>query len=142
VSQEQSTEQAKRASVHEQRMKRQQSGAKPNRAQVRAAQTRATQTAAAQAVAPKPAPDVEPEDTGVALGGGPSTRSVSRQRLTQAQRRAVERGSVARGTGMPTGVVTLTREQEMTMVREDLHRLLIIAGILLVGMIVLLFFID
>ena len=123
-------------------MKRQQSGAKPNRAQVRAAQTRATQAAAAQAVAPKPEAEVEPEDTGVALGGGPSTRNATRQRLTQAQRRAVERGTTARGTGMPSGVMTLTKEQEMTMVREDLHRLLIIAGILLVGMIVLLFFID
>ncbi len=142
MSQEQSTEQAKRTSVHERRMKRQQAGAKPNRAQVRAAQTRAMQTAAPQTVAPKPAPETDPEDTGIALGGGPATRSASRQRLTQAQRRAVERGTTARGTGMPTGVMTLTKEQEMAMVREDLHRLLAIAGILLVGMIVLLFFID
>lgn len=117
-------------------MKRQQSG-KPNRAQVRAAQTRTMQTVAPTAPPATPAEEVE---EGIAIES-PSPRA-QRQRLTQAQRRAVERGNTARGTGMPTGVVTLTKEQEMMMVREDLHRLLIIAGILLVAMIVLLFFID
>jgi hypothetical protein len=117
-------------------MKRQQSG-KPNRAQVRAAQTRASQTAVSEAPPESPVEEVE---EGIAIES-PSPRA-QRQRLTQAQRRAVERGGSARGTGMPTGVVTLTKEQEMMMVREDLHRLLMIAGVLLVGMIVLLFFVD
>jgi hypothetical protein len=39
-------------------------------------------------------------------------------------------------------VVPLTRAEEMSMIREDLHRLLIVAGILLVGMIALLWVID
>jgi len=43
---------------------------------------------------------------------------------------------------MPIGVSTLTRAQEMLMIREDLRSLLLIAGGLLIGMLVLLFFID
>ena len=43
---------------------------------------------------------------------------------------------------MPVGVTALTRAQEMLMIREDLRNLLIIAGGLLIGMLVLLFFID
>jgi hypothetical protein len=119
-------------------MKRQQSG-KPNRAQVRAAQTRTMQTVIAEA--PPEAPD-EAVQEGIAIEPTSPSPRAQRQRLTQAQRRAVERGGLARGTGMPTGVVTLTKDQEMMMVREDLHRLLIIAGCLLVGMIVLLFIVD
>lgn len=136
MSSEPSTDRARRSSVHEQRMKRQQSG-KPNRAQVRAAQARAAQTVIP---ADSPVSPVEEIEEGIAIE--PSTPRAQRQRLTQAQRRAVERGAAARGTGMPTGVMTLTKEQEMMMVREDLHRLLVIAGVLLVAMIVLLFFID
>lgn len=117
-------------------MKRQQSGKQPNKAQVRAAQTRAAQTI----VAPPIRSEVDGDDA-IAIESPTSTQA-SRQRLTQAQRRAVERGAAARGTGMPVGVMPLTREQEMFMVREDLHRLLAIAGVLLVAMIVLLFFID
>lgn len=117
-------------------MKRQQSG-KPNRAQVRAAQTRTMQT-----MNPPSPPEAPVDDAQEGIAIEPASPRAQRQRLTQAQRRAVERGGVARGTGMPTGVVTLTKEQEMTMVREDLHRLLIIAGVLFVAMIVLLFFID
>lgn len=113
-------------------MKRQQSG-KPNRAQVRAAQTRASQTAV-------PTRSEGDGEDGIAIESPSPKASV--QRLSQAQRRALERGVAARGTGMPVGVKPLTRQEEMFMVREDLHRLLMIAGVLLVGMIVLLFFID
>jgi hypothetical protein len=132
VSSEPSTDQARRTSIHEQRVKRQQSG-KPNRAQMRAAQTRASQTVA-------PTRSEDGGDDAIAIES-PSPRA-SVQRLSQAQRRALERGAAARGTGMPVGVKPLTRAEEMFMVREDLHRLLAIAGVLLVGMIVLLFFID
>lgn len=132
MSSEQSTDQARRTSIHEQRVKRQQSG-KPNRAQVRAAQTRASQTVT-------PTRSEESGDDAIAIESPSPKASV--QRLSQAQRRALERGAAARGTGMPVGVKPLTRQEEMFMVREDLHRLLAIAGVLLVGMIVLLFFID
>ncbi len=117
-------------------MKRQQSG-KPNRAQVRAAQTRTMQSMRNAATETA---EVEEVEEGIAIE--PSSPRAQRQRLTQAQRRAVERGVAARGTGMPVGVKTLTKDQEMMMVRDDLHRLLLIAGILLVAMIVLLFIVD
>lgn len=91
---------------------------------MRAAQARREHTAAVPEVRPSPAP------------------SAQTQALTPAQRRALERGGVARGTGLPVGVAPLTRAEEMTMIREDLHRLLLIAGILLVGMLALLFVLD
>jgi hypothetical protein len=122
----------RRTSVSEQRAKRQQG--KPNRSQVRAAQTRASQQTA------KPATTTVVQEVVPETG---ATQTVVRtRRLTQAQRRAIERGGVARGSGLPTGVVPLTRAEEMAMVREDMNRLLIIAGILLVGMIALLLVID
>ena len=120
----------RRASVHEQRIKRQQG--KPNRSQVRAAQARASQQTA------QPTTVVQE----LVSESGETTAVVQSRRLTQAQRRALERGSVARGSGLPTGVVPLTRPVEMAMVREDMRRLLLIAGILLVGMIALLVVID
>jgi hypothetical protein len=120
----------RRASVQEQRIKRQQG--KPNKAQMRAVQARAAQQEAS------PATVVQEMVTDT----GETATVVQSRRLTQAQRRAIERGSVARGTGLPTGVVPLTRAEEMSMIREDLHRLLIVAGILLVGMIALLWVID
>ena len=126
----------RRTSVAEQRAKRQ--PGKPNRSQVRAAQARAAQQAA---------PPVEqPASTAVTQELSPETgerRTVVRSpRLTPAQRRAIERGNAARGTGLPTGVVRLTRHEEMLMVKDDMNRLLVIAGILLVGMIALLLIID
>lgn len=97
---------------------------RPNKSQVRAAQARREHTDAAPPVRTAPV-------------------TVSHtQALTPAQRRALERGGVARGTGLPVGVAPLTRGEEMTMIREDLHRLLVIGGILLVGMLALLFVID
>lgn len=119
-----------RASVHERRLNRQQS--KPNKAQVKAAQSRAAQSALA------PSADVAPASEVAVAAPGESP-----VKLTAAQRRALERGgTAARGTGMPVGTLHLSRAQEMEMIREDLHRLLIIAGALLAGMLVLLFFID
>ncbi|MEZ4498266.1 MAG: hypothetical protein R2845_16160 [Thermomicrobiales bacterium] len=109
----------------EQRIKRAQK--RPNKSQVRAAQARSEQAAAA------PAPKV----TESAIVPAAQTQS-----LTPAQRRALERGGVARGSGLPVGVAPLTRAEEMTMIREDLRRLLIIAGVLLVGMLSLLFVLD
>lgn len=118
-----------RASVHERRLNRQQ--AKPNKSQVKAAQARAAQTA----IAPAASDPATSEISVQAPGESPV-------KLTSAQRRALERGGATRGTGMPVGIFNLSREQEMIMIREDLHRLLIIAGGLLVAMLVLLFFID
>lgn len=117
-----------RASVHERRLNRQQT--KPNKAQVKAAQSRAAQSA-------PPAEASQASEVSVAAPGEAPVK------LTAAQRRAMERGgTVTRGTGMPVGTLHLSRAQEMEMIREDLHRLLIIAGALLAGMLVLLFFID
>ncbi len=118
--------------MSEQRAKRQQG--KPNRSQVRAAQARAAQQSA-QPATTTVTQEMVPET-------GETQTVVKSRRLTQAQRRAIERGGVARGSGLPTGVVPLTRAEEMAMVREDMNRLLIIAGILLVGMIALLLVID
>ncbi len=112
-------------STTEQRVKRAQK--RPNKSQVRAAQARSEQAAAA---------------TAAATQAKTSLPAVQTQSLTPAQRRALERGGVARGTGLPVGVAPLTRAEEMTMIREDLHRLLLIAGLLLVGMLALLFVID
>ena len=108
-------------SATEQRIQRAQK--RPNKSQMRAAQTRSE-----HAAAPAPA--------------AAQATAVQTQQLTPAQRRAVERGVVARGTGLPIGVAPLTREEEMEMIREDMTRLLVIAGILLVGMLALLFVID
>ena len=118
-----------RASVHERRLNRQQT--KPNKSQVKAAQARAAQSAIAPAVS-------EPATSEISVRA-PGESAV---KLTSAQRRALERGGATRGTGMPVGAFNLSRADEMAMIREDLHRLLIIAGALLVGMLVLLFFID
>ena len=118
-----------RASVHERRLNRQQS--RPNKSQVKAAQARAAHTA----IAPAAADPATSEISVQAPGGSPV-------KLTSAQRRALERGGATRGSGMPVGTFNLSRDQEMAMIREDLHRLLIIAGALLIGMLVLLFFID
>ena len=120
----------RRASVQEQRIKRQQG--KPNKSQVRAAQARATQQAA------QPATVVQD----LVSESGETTAVVQSRRLTQAQRRALERGGTARGSGLPIGVVPLTRAEEMLMIREDMRRLLVIAGILLVGMIALLLVLE
>jgi len=130
VSSQSPSQPPRRASVQEQRIKRQQG--KPNKSQVRAAQARATQQAA------QPATVVQE----LVSESGETTAVVQSRRLTQAQRRALERGGVARGSGLPIGVTPLTRAEEMLMIREDLHRLLVIAGILLVGMIALLLVID
>lgn len=119
-----------RASVHERRLNRQQT--KPNKSQVKAAQARAAQSAI-------PPVESDPANSGISVQAPGDEAPV---KLTSAQRRALERGGVARGTGMPVGAFNLSRDQEMAMIREDLHRLLIIAGGLLVGMVVLLFFID
>ncbi len=113
-------------SATEQRIKRAQK--RPNKSQMRAAQTRSEHSAA-------PAPAPRPPAATQAM-------AVQTQQLTPAQRRALERGVVARGTGLPVGVAPLTREEEMEMIREDMVRLLIIAGILLVGMLSLLFVIH
>jgi hypothetical protein len=122
-----------RTSVHDRRLTRQQT--KPNRSQVKAAQTRAAQQSVATT-----------SETGATVETAsdlvPTTANSSQAKLTAAQRRALERGGASRGTGAPVGVSTLTRAQEMFMIREDLRLLLIIAGSLLVGMVVLLFFID
>jgi len=122
-----------RTSVHDRRLTRQQS--KPNRSQIKAAQTRSAQQSVATTV--EPAATVES-----AVVQAPAMSSASQAKLTAAQRRALERGGTGRGTGMPVGVTALTRAQEMLMIREDLRNLLIIAGGLLIGMLVLLFFID
>lgn len=119
-----------RASVHERRLNRQQT--KPNKSQVKAAQARAAQTAIAPAVS-------DPASSEISVQAPGAEAPV---KLTSAQRRALERGGATRGTGMPVGTFNLSREDEMAMIREDLHRLLIIAGALLIGMLVLLFFID
>ena len=108
----------------EQRIKRAQK--RPNKSQVRAAQARSEQAAA-------PAP----QKTETAIVPAAQTQS-----LTPAQRRALERGGVARGSGLPVGVAPLTRAEEMTMIRDDMRRLLLIAGVLLVGMLALLFVLD
>jgi hypothetical protein len=118
-------------STNQQRINRAQK--RPNKSQVRAAQTRSEHTAAAP---------LEMTSEMVAVPAAPTVSTVHKQPLTQAQRRAIQRGSVARGSGLPVGVAPLTREEEMQMVRDDLRRLLIIAGILLVGMLSLLFVID
>jgi hypothetical protein len=108
---------------------------KPNRSQIKAAQTRSAQ----QSVATRSEAAATVDD---AAGLVPTTGTSSQAKLTAAQRRALERGAASRGTGAPVGVSTLTRAQEMLMIREDLRLLLIIAGSLLIGMVVLLFFID
>jgi hypothetical protein len=115
----------------QQRIKRAQK--RPNKSQMRAAQTRGEHRAAAP---------VEVRSDIVPAPVDPEGAMVQRQSLTQAQRRAIQRGSVARGSGLPVGVTALTRDQEMMMIREDMQRLLIIAGILLVGMLSLLFVLD
>lgn len=122
VSSETPPQQRSRASIHEQRLKRQQG--KPNKSQMRAAQSRQAQQGAAVSDAAPPA------------------ATAQTQRLTPAQRRAIERGGVARGTGLPVGVTPLTRAEEMAMIREDMNRLFIIAGVLLAGMLSLLFVIN
>ena len=122
-----------RTSVHDRRLTRQPT--KPNRSQLKAAQTRAAQ----QAVVPTSESTATVESSSALV---PNPTSSSQVKLTTAQRRALERGGTGRGSGMPAGVKSLTRAQEMMMVREDLHLLLIIAGGLLLGMLVLLFFID
>jgi len=111
-------------STTDQRIQRAQK--RPNKSQVRAARTRSEHTAAAPVVS-----------TSTAI-----VPTAQTQPLTPAQKRAVQRGTVARGTGLPVGVAPLTRAEEMQMIREDMQRLLIIAGILLVGMLALLFVID
>lgn len=134
MSSESPSQPPRRASVHEQRIKRQQG--KPNRAQVRAAQARAAQQAAIPA--DQPATVVQELVTET----GETTAVVKSRRLTQAQRRAIERGGVARGSGLPVGVTPLTRAEEIAMIREDLYRLLIVAAVLLAGMIALLWVIE
>ena len=106
---------------------------RPNKSQVRAAQTRRIHTAA---------PPVETTSEMVAAPAVPALSSVRKQPLSPAQRRAIQRGTHARCSGLPVGVAPLTRGEEMTMIREDLSRLLVIAGILLVGMLSLLLIID
>jgi outer membrane biosynthesis protein TonB len=124
-----------RPSVHDRRLTRQQ--AKPNRSQVKAAQTRASQQSVATTATSATVATAETASELV-----PTTSTSSRVKLTAAQRRALERGGANRGTGAPVGVAPITRAQEMFMIREDLRLLLIIAGSLLIGMVVLLFFID
>lgn len=119
------------ASNTQQRISRAQK--RPNKSQMRAAQTRSEHTSA---------PPVEMTSEMVAVPAAPTRSTVQKQPLTQAQRRAIQRGGVARGSGLPVGVAPLTREEEMQMVRDDLNRLLIIAGILLVGMLALLFILE
>ena len=119
--------------MHDRRLTRQQT--KPNRSSVKAAQTRAAQQSVATT-----SETVATAETASNLA--PTTATSSQVKLTAAQRRALERGGANRGTGAPVGVSPITRAQEMLMIREDLHLLLIIAGSLLIGMIVLLFFID
>lgn len=113
------------SSSTEQRIKRAQK--RPNKSQMRAAKTRSEQAAAA------------PVQIDEVVAASPAAKS---QALTPAQRRAVERGGAARGTGLPVGVAPLTREEEMEMIRDDMNRLLIIAGVLLAGMLSLLFVIH
>lgn len=115
-------------SATQQRIKRAQK--RPNKSQMRAAQTRSEHAAAAPVATTSTV--IEP----------PAPSAIQTQVLTPAQKRAIQRGGVARGSGLPVGVVPLTREEEMEMVREDMQRLLIIAGILLVGMLALLFVLD
>jgi hypothetical protein len=115
-----------RTAATEQRIKRAQK--RPNKSQMRAAQTRGVHTAATPPAVPAPSTS--------------TVTAAQTQTLTPAQRRAIERGGVARGTGLPVGVAPLTRAEEMSMIREDMNRLLIIAGLLLVGMLSLLFVID
>ena len=122
-----------RTSIHDRRLTRQQT--KPNRSQVKTAQTRAAQ----KAIVPASETTATVESASALV---PTPSSPSQVKLSAAQRRALERGGAGRGSGMPVGVTSLTRAQEMMMVREDLHLLLIIAGGLLLGMLALLFFID
>ena len=112
-----------RASVSDRRAQRQ--SAKPNKQQMRASQARVVKTAEAQARA--------------AADGNGGGEAVA---LSPAAKRALERRGGQRGTGLPQGIVALTRSQEMTLIRGDMRRLLVIANVLLVGMLLLLFIID
>jgi hypothetical protein len=117
---------AQRATISDRRAQRQ--GAKPTKQQVRASQARVAKTAEAQA---KAAASPEQSGTGVDVTS-----------LSPAARRALERGAGSRGSGLPQGIVSLTREQEMGLIRGDLRRLMMIATSLLVAMLALLFVID
>ncbi len=117
---------AQRATISDRRAQRQ--GAKPTKQQVKASQARAAKTADAQA---KAAATTEQLSAGVDVAS-----------LSPAARRALERGAAIRGSGLPQGIVSLTREQEMGLIRGDLRRLMMIATTLLVGMLALLFVID
>lgn len=90
-----------------------------NRSEERALRIRAAATAAAQAAAQ----DDEP---------APGARPVDQVAARRARRLVESRGQAA------NKIMSLTREQEYTIIRHDLRRLLSISGVLLVAMIVLL----
>ena len=90
-----------------------------NRSEERALRIRAAATAAAQAAAEDDAP-------------APGSRPVDQAAVRRARRLVESRGQAS------NKISALSREQEYTIIRHDLRRLLTISGVLLVAMVALL----
>lgn len=92
-----------------------------------------------QGVAPEQVDEVETGDTVTSADPqAPAPKRSATRNARPYQRRATS--PTARLAGVPT--YSISKEQEYAFIREDLRRLLVTAGVLIVVMIALLFLID